>query len=256
MNPHNILSFMRNSFLLTTALLLLMGCEKDPEPLTSNSVITGFASLFYEYSDQPANIKVTATGPYGHKSAIADPSGTFSIDGLGNGTYYLEYSQEGYGTLREYGIKLFGSDTVRARGANLFKLPSTALPSFSKAYTAIRDRFGPPTTFVCIETSVTDYSIFGLDILIYMNESQDVGWNKYVCYYPAWDANFNDANVHTIYINPDVLPFESGTKVYLKGYPCNNYEYSNGYLDTYLGERMFSTLDKSKSTTVLSFIMP
>ncbi len=256
MNPHNILSFMRNSFLLATALLLLVSCEKDPEPLTTNSVITGFTSLFYEYSDQPANIKVTATGPYGHKSAMVDPAGNFSVDGLGNGTYYLEYSQEGYGTLREYGIKLFGSDTVRARGANLFKLPSKALPSFSKAYTAIRDRFGPPTTFVCIETNITDYSIFGLDILIYMNVNEDVGWNKYVCYYPAWDSNFNDANVHTIYINPDVLPFESGTQVYLKGYPCNNYEYSYGYLDTYLGERMFSTLDKSKSTAVLSFIMP
>jgi hypothetical protein len=256
MNPHNILSFMRNSILLMTALLLLMGCEKAPEPLTSDSVITGFASLFYAYSDQPANILVTATGPYGHKSVVADPSGRFIIDGLGNGTYYLEYSQEGYGTLREYGIKLFGSDTVWARGANLFKLPPPGLPSFNKAYTAIRDRYGPPTTFVCIETSVSDYSVFGLDILIYMDVNEDVGWNRNICYYPAWDANFNNANVHTIYIDPAVLPFESGTKVYLKGYPCNNYEYQYGYLDTYLGERMFSTLDKSKSTTVLSFIMP
>jgi hypothetical protein len=247
---------MRNSILLTAALILLAGCEKDPEPLTSDSVITGFASLYYDYSDQQSDINVTATGPYGHKSAKVDPSGNFLIDGLGNGTYYLEYSQEGYGTLREYGIKLFGSDTVRARGATLFKLPTIVLPSFSRAYTAIRDRYGPPTTFVCIETTISDYSVFGLDILIYMDVSENVGWNKYICYYPAWDGNFNDANVHTIYINPEVLPFKSGTTVYLKGYPCNNLEYFNGYLDTYLGERMFSTLDKSKSTQVLTFIMP
>lgn len=255
MNQHNTLSFMRNSFLFATALFLLAGCEKDPEPLTSNSVITGHASLFFAYSDQTANIKVTATGPYGQKTAMAEADG-FSIDGLGNGTYYLEYSQDGYGTLREYGIKLFGSDTVWARGANLFKIPSSVLPSFTKAYTAIRDRYGPPTTFVCIETSITDHSVYGLDILIYMDVNEDVGWKNYQCYYPAGDANFNDANVHTIYIHPDVLPFESGTMVYLKGYPCNNYEYQYGYLDIYLGERIFSTLDKSKSTTVLSFIMP
>ncbi len=234
----------------------ILGCEKDPEPLTSNSAITGWASLYSIYYGEPANIRVTATGPYGHKSVDVDPTGIFMIDGLGNGTYYLEYSQEGYGTIREYGIKLFGDDTARVQGAQLFKLPSGVLPSFTKAYTAIRDRYGPPTTFVCIETSVSDHSIYGLDIMIYLDVSSDVAWNKYECFYPAWDANFNDANVHTIYIDPAVLPFESGTKVYLKGYPCNNLEYSNGYLDTYLGTRMFSTLDKSRSTTVLSFIMP
>jgi hypothetical protein len=258
MNLHNIHLSMRISLLLIGALLIpgLLGCEKDPEPLTSNSAISGWASLYNIYTDEPTNIRVTATGPYGPKSAEVDPTGMFIIDGLGNGTYSIDYSLEGYGTLREYGIKLFGNDTVRVQGAQLFKMPSGILPSFTKAYTAIRDRYGPPTTFVCIETSLSDYSTFGLDIMIYLNVSSDVGWNNYEYFYPAWDANFNDANVHTIYIDPAVLPFESGSKVYLKGYPCNNQEYSYGYLDTYLGTRVFSTLDKSKSTTVLSFTMP
>jgi len=234
----------------------ILGCEKDPEPLTSNSAITGWASLYSAYYGEPVNIRVTATGPYGHKSVDVDPTGMFMIDGLGNGTYYLDYSQEGYGTIRQYGIKLFGYDTARVQGAQLFKMPSVVLPSFTKAYTAIRDHYGPPTTFVCIETSISDYTVYSLDIMIYMNTGSDVAWNRYECFYPASDADFNDALVHTIYIDPAVLPFESGTRVYLKGYPCNNLEYSNGYVDTYLGTRMFSTLDKSRYTTVLSFIMP
>jgi hypothetical protein len=234
----------------------MLACEKDPEPLTTNSAITGWASLYNEYSDESVNIRVTATGPYGHKSATVDASGMFMIDGLGNGTYSLDYSLDGYGTIRQYGIRLFGNDTARVQGAQLFKMPSVAVPSFTKAYTEIRDRYGPPTTFVCIETSVSDHSIFGLEVMIYMKTGSDVAWNKYDFFYPASDANFNDANVHTVYIDPAVLPFKSGTEVYLKGYSCNTQEYYYGYLDTYLGESMLSTLDKSKSTTVLSFIMP
>lgn len=258
MNPHNTRLFTRNSLFAAGVMLLsgMLGCEKDPEPLTSNSVIIGWVSLYNNYTDEPANIRVTATGPYGHKSVDVNPSGMFTIDGLGNGTYSLDYSLDGYGPVREYGIKLFGYDTARVQGAQLFKMPSGALPAFTKAYTAIRDRYGPPTTFVCIETSVSDYSTFGLEVMIYMNSGSDVAWNKYEFFYPAWDANFNDANVHTIYIDPAVLPFESGTKVYLRGYPCNTQEYFSGYLDTYQGVRMLSTLDKSKSTTVLNFIMP
>lgn len=258
MNPRNILLLMRCSLLLTGAffLLIINSCEKDAGPLTSNSVIKGRASLLDFYQVEPINIRVTATGPYGHKSADVDPSGDFLIDGLGNGTYYLDYSQDGYGTLREYGIQLFGGDTVRASGATLFKMPQGVLPSFTKAYTALRQLYDTSITYICIETNIIQYTSQAPDIMIYMNTNPDVAWNKYECYYPSTDADFNSANVQTIYMNPEVLPYKSGTKVYLKGYSCNVLEYTHGFLDTYLGERKFSTLDKSKSTVVLSFIMP
>jgi hypothetical protein len=236
----------------------ITGCEKEPEPFTTNSTIEGFVSLWQYYDTNPPIIKVTASGPYGQKSVNVDPStgSKFAIEGLGNGTYYLDYSADGYGTLRQYGIQVFGGDTVGTRPANLFKMPSGPFPKLTKTYTAIRDRYGPPTTFVCIETSISDYMVFGLEIMLFFDTSQDVSWKKYAFYYPAWDANFNDANVHTIYIRPELLPFKSGTKVYLKGYPCNTEEYQNGTLDTYLGVRNFSTLDKSKSSDILSFTMP
>jgi hypothetical protein len=258
MNPHNTHLFTRNSIYAAEIILLaiILSCEKDPEPLTLNSVISGWASLYVKYTGEPTNIRVTATGPYGHKSINVDASGMFLIDGLGNGTYSLEYSLEGYGPIRQYNIQLFGNDTARVQGARLFKMPKGAMPSFVKAYSAICDRYGPPTTFVCIETSVADPLTYGLDIMIFMNTGSDVAWNRYEIFYPASDANFNDANVHTVYIDPAVLPFKSGTKVFLKGYSCNTLEYFYGYLDTYLGLRMFSTLEKSKSTTVLNFTMP
>jgi hypothetical protein len=258
MNPHNIHLFMKNSLLLPGAFLLLgiVGCEKDAGPLTTNSVIHGHADLFSFIHDEPVNIRVTASGPYGHKSADVDPSGTFLIDGLGNGTYYLDYSQEGYGTLREFGIQLFGGDTVWVNGATLFKLPQEVLPKFTKVYTGIREQYDPNKILVCIETNISQIAGSYPDVMIFMNTNPDVAWNRYECYYPSMNAGFNSVNVYTIYIDPDALPFKSGSKVYLKGYPCNVLEYNFGFLDTYRGERMFSTLDKSKTTDVLFFIMP
>jgi hypothetical protein len=76
------------------------------------------------------------------------------LSGLGNGTYYIDYRKEGYGTVRQYGIQLFGNDTARI------------------------------------------------------------------------------------------------------GYICNLLEYNSGYLDTYLGVSLYSTLDQSKHSNVVSFIMP
>ena len=260
MNLHNIHLFYRNNLLWISIFFIILinfGCEKDPEPLTTNSVIRGTVWLHNEYSEEPSNIKVTASGPYGNKSSTSQANGMFSIDGLGNGTYYLDYSKEGYGTIREYSISVFGNDTVHARGAYLFKKPASAVPTLIKAYSAIRDRFFPLTTFVCIETSASNNgSIFGLDVMLYMDDSPDVAWDRFEISNPASDANVNDANVHTIYIDPVIIPFESGTKVYVRGYPFNTEEFRSGYLDTYQGIPMYSTLDKSKSTNVVSFIMP
>jgi hypothetical protein len=260
MNLSNIHLFSRNNLLLTGLFLvtsLHFGCEKDPEPLTTYGVIRGHAGLYDVYTEEPANIKITASGPYGNTSTTTEADGGFILDGLGNGTYYLDYSKEGYGTIREYNIRVFDDDTVFARGAALFQKPASAVPNFIKAYTAYKARFFPLTTYVCIEESANNNgTVFGLDLMLFMDTSPDVAWNRNGFSYPASDAYVNDDNVHTIYVPPSIIPFESGTTVYVKGYPCNVQEYGYGYFDTYLGIPQYSTLDKSKSTNVVSFIMP
>ncbi len=259
MNLHNIHLYYRNNLFpasLLFMILLSFGCEKDPEPFTTNSVIRGTASLYNEYSDA-SGIKITASGPYGNKSTTTQTDGNFSIDGLGNGTYYLDYGKEGYGTIRVYNISVFGNDTIWARGVHLFKKSSSSLYAFKKAYTAIRDRFFPQTTFVCIETfAPNNGTVFAVDMMLFMDDSPDVAWDRHEFSYPASDANVNDANVHTIYVDPLAIPFKTGTKVFVRGYLCNIQEYGYGYLDTYLGIPMYTTLDKSKSTSAVSFIMP
>jgi hypothetical protein len=260
MNLSNILLFYRNSLLLTELFLLTLlnqGCEKDPDPLTNHGVIRGNASLYDIYTEEPANIKVTASGPYGSKSTTTEANGNFMIDGLGNGTYYIDYRKENYGTIRQYNIRVFDDDTFYVGGVMLFKKTGNYVPKFIKAYVANKPRFFPLTIYLCIETDVTnDGTVSGLDLMLFLDSNQDVAWNQNKFNYPASDAYVSDKNVHTIYVDPSRMPFKSGTTVYVKGYPCNIQELGYGFLDTYLGIPIYSSLEKSKSTNVVSFIMP
>ncbi len=260
MNLSNIHLFYRNSFLLTGLFLFTIfnqGCEKDPDPLTTHGVIRGSVGLYSNYSGKPVNIKVTANGPYGSKSTTAESDGSFIIDRLGNGTYYIDYSMDGYGSRREYNIPVFDDDTVYARGTLLFEKKGTYVPKLLKAYIGHNPAYVPLIMSVCIETNVNnDGTVYGLDLMLFLDTNQDVAWNRNSFNYPAWDAHLNDKNVFTIYLDLERMPFKSGTRVYVKGYPCNHEEFGYGFLDTYLGIPDYSSLDKSKSTNVVSFILP
>ncbi len=113
-NRHNFRWLSRNSFKLLPgliSLILFSSCKKDPDPLFTNSVINGDVNICCMY-DSSDNIKVTAKGPFGNKTAMTDNSGRYSIRGLGNGTYSLEYTKDGYGTSHQYGVQLFGNDSA------------------------------------------------------------------------------------------------------------------------------------------------
>lgn len=261
MNRVNIHLLCRNSLFFLGLLLgsgFFQSCEKDPLPLTTNSVITGTA--YISTSDSDEGIKVVASGPYGQSSALTDQFGNFVITGLGNGTYYLDYSKEGYGTIRQYNIQVFGNDTVRAYIVQLYEKPVIPkLPTFKKVYYDIRPRSYPQKYFVCIDTDLPPTAeSFRLQFMLCMGTDENVSWDNYDVYDFSWEMAVNN-DFMTIYLDPDrlrnVYLFRTGEKIYLRGYPCNKGE-SSGYLDTYLGIRQYSTLDISRSTNVISFIMP
>ncbi len=244
-------------------LLLAYSCEKEPVPLTTNSVIKGRVYGVYPETDE--GFLVTAYGPYGNSSAYTDVNGYFQIKGIGNGTYYVEYSKEGYGTIRQYNIQVFGNDTVTAYVVQMYKLPSSLkLPYLRKCYTDVRPRYYPEKQWICFDTDVTLHYAdkFGMDFMLCMDTSDDVSWDRYKLVDFTWSGQYN-GDSWSFYIDPEIIryqnsgnfPFKSGEKVYVRGYPCNKGE-ASGYLDTYLGKRQFSTLDKTRSTNVVSFIMP
>ncbi len=262
MNQHSSTLLCPNRLVLTCLIGcagLLFACEKDdPKPLATNNAIRGSARLYDDpYDNNLAGIKVLASGPYGDHSTFTDEYGSFFIGNLGNGTYWLDYSKDGNGTIRQYNLSVMEGDTVWAGQIHLFSKPElSVLPVFEKAYIDYRDRYGPPTEFLHIETNITDQQTLGLDMMLYMDTSDEVDYDRSVLSFPANDACYTDEGKHAIYVEKTKLPFASGTKVYIIGYPCNPWEYHSGYLDIYLGERVFSTLDVSRPANVISFTMP
>lgn len=228
--------------MLLSGFWLFVSCEKEPEPLTTNSVITGRADLDNTDYELPADIMVIASGPYGKKSAISDADGDYIISGLGNGTYYLDFNKEDYGTVRQYGIQLFGNDTVRAENVILYPLPSPdfKMPRFIDAAWVEGN--------LHISTNYTKQHVFWETRLFFSTEN-NVSAGKYVATYGT-TCNWNNE----IDVPRYVLPFTGGTQVYVIGYSCNQRD--NGYLDTYRNERIFSTLNEDSYSNIISFTMP
>ena len=93
---------------IAITVVLLSCCQKDPEPLFDNGMITGNIDI-YNYSGalKGNNVRIIAHGPYGSKSTLSDYDGNFELSGLGNGTYEIKFDKEGYGIYSRPGITGF-----------------------------------------------------------------------------------------------------------------------------------------------------
>ena len=235
----------------------MQACEKDPEPLTTNSMIRGNV---YWYSEVPDDGKViiTAKGPYGNKSVESVNEAEFTIDNLGNGTYCVEIAKDGFGIHEMCDVQLFGNDTVRINQVRLYQKPENfKMPSLTRTYISYPDFYSPPVVpNITIETDGKDQDN-RLQIMLFVKSESDVSWNKYQYVASGWRCYFNTGkNVWIIYISPEEmgLSLQSGEKVWIKAYACN--ENDPGYMDAYLGFKVFPTLDKSRYSNVIDFTMP
>ncbi len=254
MKVHSIVSFFRNRALLLTGIVLgalTCSCEEEfPEALFTNSVIRGNIDYYYNTDTEPypEGINVTARGPYPDKSALTNSSGYFEISNLGNGTYKLEISKEGFGTKYQYGIQLFGNDTVGVRDM-LYERVKGNIPTLLSVETQNTSFSWLQENSIAITTNKTSGKI---PSRVFMAEYKDVSYKHY-----QWTTN-----VHSLYrsgfehlmLTVHDIPFESGQKIYLKVYICNPEE--EGYLNHYTGLWTFSTLEPDEHSEVMDFTMP
>jgi len=231
----------------------LCSCERNPEPLTENSILVGYAG--HSSSNRDDSITVVAKGPYGTKSLTTDINGFYKFTGLGNGTYTLSFMRDGFGTIKQYGIQLFGGDSVRAYNVRLFRLiTGYTVPDFVKI------SFGPiPRSNSSEHLILSTHQKLGyFPLLFFMSKNRNV--NNVVFNYIEGNywvmGPFEKPNYDAIYIELRNLPFKSGEEVFIIGYVCNLDEFRVGYVDTYLGIDIFSTLKADQHTPVMSFIMP
>jgi len=251
MNQNSIHLFFRTRLGILTGIILgalTCSCEELPDPLFTNSVIYGNIDLYYSYDEVPENISVTANGPYGKKKALTDSNGDYRIDGLGNGTYELEISKEGYGTMYHYGIQLFGNDSVRVRDELFKRMTGIKLPTFYEIRTADDYDWLNETTIV-IPTSRSQGEI---PARVFLSEDDEVSYKNFQWTSMAHAVKRNGFDELLLFV--ESVPFENGMKIYLKVYICNPDEY--GYFNKYTGLLTFSTLEKDEHSSVMSFTMP
>jgi hypothetical protein len=243
----------RNSFFLVV-ILLVMGCEKESEPLTTNSAIHTTATVWNDYAE---NIQITARGPYGDKSILVNSFSDYQyIEGLGNGTYNVSYSKDGYGTIEVQDIQLFGGDTVHISQVVLYKKPPKfTTPELMRAY--IGYPYGGNDKFMCVETKFKEEDRPNLQMIFFISTSPEVDWNRYNSYFESSSAVYNTSSTWTAFVPFEryaMSVFKPGDHLYFRGYACNDSD--PGYFDYYHGLQVFPTMDKSRRTNVVDFILP
>jgi len=101
---------MKNSLLVLAVVFLLMGCNKNDNPVSSDGTpigpgsLTGTVSLFHYTGEifTPDNSGVTVSLEGTKLSAVTDMSGSWTIKGLNDNTSYtVVYSKSGYNTYKQ-----------------------------------------------------------------------------------------------------------------------------------------------------------
>lgn len=238
------------SLISLTGILFFSGChEEDPVPLSNNSAIAGYARVDWTNN---SGIEVTAIGPYGNQKATTNNEGFFMFTGLGNGTYDLEYQKEDYGTYKQFGFQLFGSDTVSAGNINLFEITRNVsipllgkvkdsqllpiIPSDAIAITTTYNNELPPARFFIAYDDQVDCHNFGFTLVSYETNAAGESGKLYTL------NSFSS------------LRIQHGRKVYMVAYVCQQGD--SGYLDPHKDEIVYPSLIESTKSNIVEFINP
>lgn len=221
----------------------LFSCEKDPEPLTTNSCISGRVYIDDATIGEIPEVKITAIGPYGSLTTTSDGEGEFLFRNVGNGTYELECSRAGYGSNKVYSVQVFGSDTAMIWFETMYPLPDRylRLPNLTGIV------FDEYNNMIISTDAVEGNSDAG--VRFYIGFESDVS-NKNYYYTDLCMLNY----LGQYYVELQYSDIESGTQAFLVGYISNIRD--EGYLDEYRNIKVHPTVNEDSKSEVISFIMP
>ena len=237
---------------------LCSSCKKDPEPLYSKGMITGSVRT-YDGSDA-TNTRIVAHGPYGNPSAMSDSDGKYKLPGLGNGTYEIEFSKEGYGKKFVQGIQVLGNDTI-SLNIRLIKKADYSMPKLSTVlyYSSFpnMDEYS-----IAIVTDIPDTVNKEMQIRVFVSDVKDVSNLNYIHSDQAHAVKReNNTQVLVVTANPQIVNsggehvYKKGQTLYLIAYVCNKLE-EGGEFNEYYGLPVFSTVDEQQHSKVIEIKAP
>jgi hypothetical protein len=231
--------------------VFLCCCEKDPEPLFDNGMITGNVSIYNQGGTlYGSNVSIIARGPYGSKSTLSDYEGNYELSGLGNGTYEIEFNKKGYGIYRQPGIQVFGNDTLTI-SAFLYKKLNYKMPRLSGImyYLPYEDIHS-----VGIVTDIPADNYEALQIRVFLSDTKGVSFKNYM--YTATPYLYHRDNATQLMlfdadpniVNTDKTIFQHGQTRYMIAYVCDRND--PGYFNEYYGMYIYSTVDEQQHSKV------
>jgi hypothetical protein len=179
-------------------------------------------------------------------STKTDDQGVFWFRNVGNGTYDLECTLEGYGSLKLYGIKVFGNDTVTAP----FLSEMSALPD-KKLKLPVFTSANLHNNVIEITTDQTECGEGIPSVIFFFGNDDQVSYENYSCF--SYSGIGVCCNCE-IYIYDIENTFASNDKVYVVGYIIGQFD--DGYMDMHSGRKVFPTINTESRSNVISFIMP
>ena len=252
----------RLCLLTATAIVtvFLLGCKKDPDPLYDNGMITGHIELYSPSIEiiNGNNVKIIAHGPYGSKSTISDPQGKYTLSGLGNGTYEIEFSKEDFGIFRRPGIQIFGYDTLSIN-ALLYKKANYKMPQLSTlmTYSAFNEW---DDHSVAIVTDIPGGDNEEMQIRVFLSDTKGVSFINYL-YTEIPNVINRDGAPQSIIVraDPEIMNtnkpiFKHGQPRYMIAYVCNVDD--PGYFNEYFGLTIYSTVDAQQHSRIYEIKFP
>lgn len=237
--------------LLCAGMSLLSSCNEElPDPLFTQGMIYGRVEMD-DWDNSPDDVKVLALGPYEELSATTNQGGNYELGGLGNGTYELEFSKDGFGTMKAHGIQIFGNDTLRRNTIMYEMMGALKVPKLIEVLTSSTSDWLYPTN-IAITTSLSTTKETNWGYRLFFAKHPEPSYRDYYCHRNGRRLRRNGYD--NILITAEDLPFEGGEKIYLIAYVCNPRD--EGYWDAYQGRLTFSTLNPEEHSQVMQFTMP
>jgi hypothetical protein len=237
------------SFIL---ILFITSCSSndDSPAAATRANISGSVNLYNESTNQMdlSNMTVSVLGTMPLISAVTDAQGKFVLSNVPFGTYTLEYTKNGYGTYKKFGV---------VHGTNGQATALTATPSLGQvsttSITGITASTSANQVVLSISTNPGGSAANRRYIRYFLSTSQSVSATNYSYYSPVFTSQINPFEKTILATELVSAGFTSGQQVYVRAYGDSFWD--NAYDSTEFNRRIFPNLN-ANTVPAATFIVP
>jgi len=237
------------SFIL---ILFITSCNSndDSPAAATRANISGSVNLYNESTNlvDLSNMTVSVLGTMPLISAVTDAQGKFVLSNVPFGTYTLEYTKNGYGTYKKFGV---------VHGTNGQATALTAIPSLGQVSTTsingITASASANQVVLSISTNPEGSAANRRYIRYFLSTSQSVSATNYSYYSPVFTSQINPFEKTILATELISAGFTSGQQVYVRAYGDSFWD--NAYDSTEFNRRIFPNLN-ANTVPAAAFIVP